>query len=127
MATKQPAALTTISPPVNGRAGCEGGRWAAPAPLEHLGNIDFAEFTRVNGAKPLQRVTLSDGGGVCLHRDGNRFAVEMHVHDENGGYLLSMSQAEAARIGKRLLTFAGLVPGQPPQGGSQTTPVESGK
>lgn len=84
-----------------------------------LGNVDFAEFTRANGAKPLQRVALAAGAGVCLHRQAGGFMVEIHAHDADGGYLLSLSQAEAARLADRLAMFARLVPGVPVKDGGK--------
>ncbi|MFZ4687872.1 MAG: hypothetical protein ACOYLS_01410 [Polymorphobacter sp.] len=77
-----------------------------------LGNIDLAAFSRVGPKADVRRVKLAAGAGVCLHRDGASFAVEVHGHDGDRGYLLSMTQAEAGRIGQRLLQFAALVPGQ---------------
>jgi hypothetical protein len=115
-ATEWPVAVGGPLPPT-GRAGggCGGPAPRAPAaqPLATLAMADDA-MTRVCPTPQLRRVQLAAGAGVCLHRIGASFTVEVHGHDDGGGLLLSMTQAEAAALAQRLMMFAQLVPGFAP-------------
>lgn len=71
-------------------------------------------LTRVCPTPQLHRVALANGAGVCLHRIGSSFTVEVHAQDANGGLLLSMTQEQAAALAQRLMTIGQLVPGYPP-------------
>jgi hypothetical protein len=115
-ATEWPAGTLPPFLPTSAGDGCGGAIARAPAaqPLTTISAFEDAAATRVSPTPQLHRIKLADGVGVCLHRIGAAFTVEVHAHDEAGGLLLSMTQAQAAALAVRLMTFAQLVPGFPP-------------
>ena len=129
-ATEWPAGVNPASS--HGRAGGGSGGAIARAPAarfsaasapaaQSLASVSMADdsLTRVCPTPQLRRVHMAAGAGVCLHRIGSSFTVEVHGHDDKGGLLLSMTQAEAAVLAQRLMMFAQLVPGLPPGEGRE--------